>query len=190
LVPPNVSSISIYKPLDIALFEPHTTSASINNPDENDDTSLFLETLNGNNQLPIWDYNSDGTPASETKELSMAIDSGTTWKNSAIYQDYIYPEIFFNSSDVAWYNEPLETPIRRKIINFSGWETVLKQGRPDAHIHVARHNFYQDGVKATVETTHEQGSDSLTQLFNFNDPVNLAPNPSSFLSRFHEYIRE
>ena len=94
MVPPNVSSISIYKPLDIALFEPHTTSASINNPDENDDTSLFLETLNGNNQLPIWDYNSDGTPASETKELSMTIDSGTTWKNSAIYQDYIYPEIF------------------------------------------------------------------------------------------------
>lgn len=94
---PEISAISIYKPLDISLFEPYTLSASINNLDTTQDATLFLETLNGNNQLPPWNYYSDGTADSDLIELPMSYESGITWANTAIYPDYIYPEIFFCS---------------------------------------------------------------------------------------------
>lgn len=105
-------NISITPNLSIDRFAPYTISAS-NVPETPTTVSLELSVENGDN-TPCWDYNVDGSCASQPITLPMTYSSeNMQWSNTRIYPDYIYPEIFFASSTITWNNTPLNTSVRR-----------------------------------------------------------------------------
>lgn len=110
----NITNIIIDPTLNITNFSPYKIKADIsNNPTS---VSVQIEGINGDNPSPsCWDYYVDGTCGSDPVNRSMSYNpvSGK-WESSNIYPDDIYPEIYFASSDITWYNQPLEMSMWRR----------------------------------------------------------------------------
>jgi hypothetical protein len=109
---PAISNISIDPNLDISLFSAYEITANISDYSIDAPVSVDISGINGDGGS-IWNYYADGTAASETLVFTMDYVSGTEWKKTGIYPDYIYPEIFFAPSSITWNNSPENTVIRR-----------------------------------------------------------------------------
>lgn len=110
--PAIISNVAIDPDLDISLFSSYTINAIIDNYSVNEPVNISISTLNGDGGVN-WNYYADGTTDPQSLEFLMTYLSGNTWQKNRIYPDYIYPEIYFVSSGVSWYNVPSELPIRR-----------------------------------------------------------------------------
>jgi len=67
--------------------------------------------------------------------------------------------------------------------NQFGWGTTVKEGCPDAHIHIARRSSNMDGLNASVTVNYATSSPVVEDTeFYFGVLPNLAPNPTSFIS--------
>lgn len=102
--------------LDISRFAPYTLTVS-SVPNEGDVSSISAEVsaINGNTvHTDCWDYFINGVCDSSPVTYNLTYNSSLSrWESSDIYPDVIYPEVFFASSSVTWYNAPLERPVFR-----------------------------------------------------------------------------
>lgn len=103
--------LDISPPLDFSRFAPYTMSATLV-PDTPSNVSLNLSVDMGDDNA-CWDFNTIGECTSQPLQFNMTYNPDTLTYTKSIYPDYIYPEIFFATSEITWNNAPLNTPIRR-----------------------------------------------------------------------------
>lgn len=65
----------------------------------------------------------------------------------------------------------------------SGWNTTLRSGCPDVHIHMARRGLNSDGIRTEITALYSGSEPEVeTTDFSFEPLPNLAPNISSFIT--------
>jgi hypothetical protein len=107
----NITETQLLPELDISLFSPYTFKANLTNLTTVDKMIVNISGLNGEGGY-CWDYYINGTCGSENLIFEMDyIDN--LWQKSNIYPDYIYPEIYFTTSEITWNNQPLNYSIKR-----------------------------------------------------------------------------
>ncbi|MDD2654787.1 MAG: PGF-pre-PGF domain-containing protein [Candidatus Omnitrophica bacterium] len=118
---PQINLINITPALDISIFSPYKITTNITSEHPLSSVVLNLSSINGEG-VSCWDYYLNGTCGSENLIFDMSYDSGDIWEKPYIFPDYIYPEIYFASSEITWYNLPLETSMWRRnyhLFNFT-----------------------------------------------------------------------
>jgi len=125
---PQINLINITPNLDFTRFLPYNITANITNTSALTSVQVNVSGINGDG-ISCWDYFINGTCASETLNFDMTYDSEDIWKKQNIYPDYIYPEIFFASSEVTWNNEPSDISMWRRsyhLFNFTNHFTMVE----------------------------------------------------------------
>lgn len=109
--------------LDVAYFGAYNLTANVSLFEagfESVSANVTIKGINGQGGT-CWDYYLNGTCGSEDLEFEMTNTSVDYWKLQ-IYPDYIYPEIYFASSDITWNNAPTNYTFYRRsyqLFNFT-----------------------------------------------------------------------
>ena len=117
-----IDSVNLTPELDFTRFAPYNVTANITNTSVLNSVQVNISGINGEGCV-FWDFYVNGSCASEILNFEMNYSASEgLWKKTNIFPDYIYPEIFFAPSEIAWYNEPSEIETWRRnyhLFNFT-----------------------------------------------------------------------